>query len=219
MNSLETTPSRRGAAVGRGIARVLLRIFWRIRVHGAEHVPATGPVIMAPNHTGFVDAPLLMATSPRPIHALAKKELFRGPLGWFLHRIGQIPLDRDEPGRAMVQAGMSVLDDDQILVVFPEGTRGAGDFKEVRTGLAWFALRSGAPVIPVVFRGTGNRGRTLVALPRVGSRLHVVYGEPITVTTGNDQGGGRGRAALDAATTQLQDSLRAHAEAAAEESE
>lgn len=211
------SPSNRGAAAGRRIARVLLRTFWTIRVRGDEHVPKSGAVIMAPNHTGFVDAPLLMSTTPRPIHALAKKELFRGPLGWFLRRIGQIPLDRDEPGRAIVKAGMSVLDDGRVLVVFPEGTRGAGDFSEVRTGLAWFALRSGAPVIPVVFRGTGRRGRTLVGLPRLRTRLEVVYGEPVFVTAGTDIG--RGKAALDAATTQLQDALQAHVRAAAEESE
>lgn len=209
MNAVPDIPSHRGAVAGRRIARVLIRILWSLRINGDERVPATGPVILAPNHTGFVDAPLLMATSPRPIHALAKKELFRGPLGWFLHSIGQIPLDRDEPGRAMVQAGLQVLKDQRVLVVFPEGTRGAGDFAEVHTGLAWFALRSGAPVVPVIFRGTGSRGRTLVGLPRFRNRLDVTFGEPIAVNVGN----ARSRAAIDAATAQLHAALIAHHDA------
>jgi 1-acyl-sn-glycerol-3-phosphate acyltransferase len=173
-------------------------------------MPKSGPVILAPSHTGFVDAPLLMGTSPRPIHALAKKELFKGPLGWFLRSIGQIPLDRDEPGRALVRAGMEVLKVGDVLVVFPEGTRGAGDFSELRTGLAWFVLRSEAPVVPVVFRGTGSRGRTLGGLPRLRSRLDVVFGAPVTVQVE----GLRGRAAIEAATIQLQEALVAHRDAA-----
>lgn len=199
-------PSARGARVGWGIAHGLIRTLWSVRIRGADLVPPTGPVILAPNHTGFLDAPLLMSSSPRPVHALAKQELFTGPLGWFLTRIGQIPLDRNDPGRELLRSGMAVLDAGRVLVVFPEGTRGAGDFKEVRTGLAWFALRSGAPVVPVVFRGTGGRGRTLSGLPRLRARLDVVFGAPVVV----DTSGGRTRAALDAATHTIHDALVAH---------
>jgi 1-acyl-sn-glycerol-3-phosphate acyltransferase len=199
-------PSGRGARVGWGIAHGLIRTLWSVRTTGAEQVPATGPVILAPNHTGFLDAPLLMSSSPRPVHALAKKELFRGPLGWFLTAIGQIPLDRNDPGRDLLRSGMAVLGADRVLVVFPEGTRGAGDFREMRTGLAWFALRTGAPVVPVVFRGTAGRSRTLGGLPRLRKRLDVVFGAPVVVETA----GGRTRAALDAATQTIHDALIAH---------
>jgi 1-acyl-sn-glycerol-3-phosphate acyltransferase len=201
-------PSRRSAAAGRRIAQVLLRSLWSVQVSGAEQVPAQGAVILAPHHTGFVDGPLLMCAAPRPTHALAKKELFRGPLGWLLRAVGQIPLDRGDPGRGLVKAGLGVLSDGRVLVVFPEGTRGAGDFSDLRTGLAWFALRSGAPVVPVVFRGTGSRGRTLRGLPRLRSRLDVVFGKPITLSVE----GGRSRSALEAATVQLRAALVVHRE-------
>lgn len=204
-------PTAAGAVIGRGLAFGLMRSLWSVRILGAEHVPADGPVILAPHHTGFVDAPLLMATSPRPVHTLAKKELFRGPFGWILRGVGQIPLDREEPGRNLVKAGMGVLDAGRVLVVFPEGTRGAGDFSELRTGLAWFALRSGAPVVPVVFTGTGTRGRTLGSMPGLRSRLEVVFGRQVTLPAG----GGRTRSALDAATDQLRKALVAHREAVA----
>lgn len=204
-------PTRRGAAAGRGMAFALLRTLWSVRVEGAANVPDKGPVILAPNHTGFIDAPLLMASSPRPVHTLAKRELFRGPLGLLLRAVGQIPLDRDEPGRSLIKAGVGVLDDGRVLVVFPEGTRGAGDFSELRTGLAWFALRSGAPVVPVVFSGTGSRGRTLGSMPGLRSRLHVVFGPPVHLPAG----AGRTRVALDAATEQLREALVAHRKAVA----
>ncbi|WP_106537312.1 lysophospholipid acyltransferase family protein [Haloactinopolyspora alba] len=206
-----TLPTRRGAAAGRWIATGLLRTLWSVRVDGADHVPAHGPVILAPNHAGFIDAPLLMATSPRPVHTLAKRELFRGPMGWLLRGVGQIPLDRDDPGRGLLKAGVGVLDDGRVLVVFPEGTRGSGDFSELRTGLAWFALRSGAPVVPVVFSGTSSRGRTLGGMPGLRSRLDVVFGPPVHLPSG-----GRTRAALDAATDQLREALVAHRQAVAD---
>lgn len=204
-------PTSRGAAAGRILAIGLLRTLWSVRVEGAANVPDDGPVILAPNHTGFIDAPLLMASSPRPVHTLAKRELFRGPLGLLLRAVGQIPLDRDDPGRSLIKAGIGVLDEGRVLVVFPEGTRGAGDFSELRTGLAWFALRSGAPVVPVVFSGTGARGRTLGAMPGLRSRLDVVFGKPVYLPAG----GGRTRAALDAATEQLREALVAHWKAVA----
>ncbi|PZF82617.1 lysophospholipid acyltransferase family protein [Jiangella anatolica] len=208
-------PTYRGSVFGKYAAWTLARLLYRVTITGAEHVPRTGPVILAPNHTGFLDAPLLMGTCPRPVHTLAKKELFKGPLGWLLHGVGQIPLDRDDPSRSMVKSGIGVLDADRVLVVFPEGTRGAGDFSELRTGLAWFALRSGAPVIPVVFTGTASRGRTLGGMPGLRSRVEVVFGRPVTLPAG----GGRTRSALDAATEQLREALVAHREAVASRSE
>ena len=57
-------------------------------------MPATGPVVMAANHVGWLDGPLLAICSPRPVHALTKQEMFAGALGAFLRAVGQIPLDR-----------------------------------------------------------------------------------------------------------------------------
>jgi 1-acyl-sn-glycerol-3-phosphate acyltransferase len=204
-------PTHRGAVVGRWLAARLMRALWSVRVHGAEHVPADGPVILAPNHSGFVDAPLLVGMAPRPIHTLAKKELFRGPVGWVLRGVGQIPLDRDEPGRSMLNAAVGVLDAGRVLVVFPEGTRGAGDFGQLRTGLAWFASRKSVPVVPVVFGGTGSRGSTLSALPRLRSRLEVVFGAPVRLPPAER----RTRSSLADATERLRQALVAHWEAAA----
>ncbi|WP_166354281.1 lysophospholipid acyltransferase family protein [Phytoactinopolyspora limicola] len=211
MKPTSGVPGRLGAAFGRRLAAILARLFWSVRRYGTENLPESGPVILAPNHTGFLDAPLLMATCPRPIHTLTKQELFRGPIGWVLRSVGQIPLDRDEPGRNLLEAGLGVLEDDRVLVVFPEGTRGAGDFSQMRTGLVWFALRSGAPVVPVVIGGTGSRGRTVAGLPRPRAKLDVVFGAPITLP---DAAGRRTKSALEAMTTQLRDVMLAHRESA-----
>ncbi len=185
---------------------MLVKAAWSIHVHGAEHVPASGPAILAPNHLGFIDGPLLFGVSPRPVHTLAKHEVFLGPVGWVLRAVGQIPIDREQPNRNVLQAVLGLLAAGRVVAVYPEGTRGAGDFSELRPGLAWFALRSGAPVVPVVFLGSGARGRTLGAMPRLRARLDVVFGAPVWVNAE----GRRSRAALDAASNQLRDALVAH---------
>lgn len=199
-------PSAWGAAYGGRLCRWLLSAAWSIRVAGAEHIPATGPVILAPNHLGFIDGPLLFGVSPRPVHTLAKHEMFRGPVGWVLRTVGQIPVNREAPDRTVLQTVLAVLDAGRVVAIYPEGTRGAGDFSELRPGLAWFALRTGAPVVPVVFLGSGARGRTLGSLPGLRARLDVVFGPPVRVR----EEGGHSRSALDAASKRLRESLVAH---------
>lgn len=199
-------PTARGAAAGARLCRVLVKAAWSIHVHGAEQVPAGGPVILAPNHLGFIDGPLLFGVSPRPVHTLAKHEMFRGPVGRVLRAVGQIPVDREQPDRTALQAVLGVLAAGRVVAVYPEGTRGAGDFSELRPGLAWFALRSGAPVVPVVFLGSGARGRTLGSMPRLRARLDVVFGAPVRVEGGER----RSRAELDTVSDQLREALVAH---------
>lgn len=203
----ERLPSARGARYGAKLSRFLAWAGWRVSVHGAENVPESGPVILAPNHLGFIDGPLLFGQCPRPVHTLTKREMFAGPLGRVLGWVGQIPIDRDQPGREALRTVTDVLADGRVVAIFPEGTRGAGDFSELRTGLAWFALRSGAQVVPVVFLGSGSRGTTLGSLPRFRSRMKIVFGEPIRVGTGDRR---TSRAALEAASEELREALVKH---------
>lgn len=200
-------PSPRGAAVARGIGIGLMNGLWRPRVLGAWQVPAQGPVILAGNHAHNVDAPMLFGTSPRPLHFLVKQEAFVGPLGVFLRAIGQISVDRASADRTAITSALSVLEHGGVLGIFPEGTRGSGgDFARLRAGLAYFAVRSGAPIVPVAVLGSTRKGRVVTALPPLRARVDVVYGEPFRA--GGD--GRRTRGALDAATTQIQRRLAAH---------
>ncbi|ANW20896.1 1-acyl-sn-glycerol-3-phosphate acyltransferase [Streptomyces clavuligerus] len=203
-------PSARGAAVGRGIGIGLMNGFWRPRILGAWRVPATGPVILAVNHTHFVDGPMLMGTAPRPVHFLIKKEAFIGPLDPFLRGIGQLKVDRSGADRSAVTGALAVLEQGGVLGIFPEGTRGEGDFASLRGGLTYFAVRSGAPVVPVAVLGGDERpGRLVKALPALGSRVDVIFGDAFHAGDGS---GRRTRAALDEATAGLQRRLRAHLE-------
>lgn len=207
MTSEYDVPGPRGAAVGRMLGIGIINGLWRPRVLGAWRVPAGGPVILAVNHAHGVDGPVLIGTSPRPVHFLVKREVFVGPLDPFLRGIGQLPVDRSSVDRQAVTAALGVLARGGVLGIFPEGTRGAGDFSELRAGLAYFALRSGAQVVPVAVLGSARAGRVIPALPPLRARIDVVFGEPFDAGDGS---GRRTRGALDAATVRIGKRLTEH---------
>ncbi|WLQ33000.1 lysophospholipid acyltransferase family protein [Streptomyces castrisilvae] len=224
MTDATDAPSARGAAVGRGIGIGLMYGLFRPRVLGAWRVPASGPVILAVNHSHNIDGPMLMGTAPRPVHFLIKKEAFVGPLDPFLRGIGQLKVDRTTVDRTAITHALGVLGDGGALGIFPEGTRGEGDFASLRSGLAYFAVRSGAPIVPVAVLGsTERRGRLISALPPLRSRVDVVFGAPFEAQEGarsSHEGGGRRaggsgrrtRKALDEATLRIQARLTGHLE-------
>ncbi|MFD3840891.1 lysophospholipid acyltransferase family protein [Streptomyces sp. NPDC058642] len=183
---------------------------WKPRVLGAWKVPATGPVIYAVNHAHAIDGPMVMGVAPRPTHFLIKKEAFIGPLDPFLLAIGQVKVDRSGTDRTAITQALDVLSAGGVLGIFPEGTRGEGDFAALRAGLAYFAVRSGAAIVPVAVLGSSDRpGRLIRALPPLRSRVDVVFGDPFEAGDGS---GRRTRKALDEATERIQKQLTAHLE-------
>ncbi|MEV5090143.1 lysophospholipid acyltransferase family protein [Streptomyces griseoincarnatus] len=217
-------PSMRGAEVGRRIGVGLMYGLFKPRVLGSWRVPASGPVIFAVNHSHNIDGPMVMGVAPRPTHFLIKKEAFVGPLDPFLTGIGQLKVDRHSTDRTAIARALGVLKQGGVLGIFPEGTRGEGDFASIRAGLAYFAVRSGAPIVPVAVLGSSDRpGRLTKALPPLRSRVDVVFGDPFDAvegarspdTGGGRQAGGSGRRtrkALDEATARIQKQLTAHLE-------
>jgi 1-acyl-sn-glycerol-3-phosphate acyltransferase len=159
----------------------LVRRRYRVVVHGGEHVPTDGPVILAANHVGVIDGPLLATYAPRPVHALTKIEMFRGRLGRFLSAAGQIPLDRFRADPAAVRTAVRVLRDGGVVGVFPEGARGAGDLTLFHRGAAYLAHVTGAPVVPVILLGTREPGGASSSLPRRRGTMVLVFGPPFTV--------------------------------------
>ncbi|MCX4476182.1 1-acyl-sn-glycerol-3-phosphate acyltransferase [Streptomyces cellulosae] len=203
-------PTERGAEIGRRIGVGLMYGLWKPRVLGSWRVPAAGPVILAVNHSHNIDGPMVMGVAPRPTHFLIKKEAFVGPLDPFLTGIGQVKVDRHSTDRTAIARALGVLEQGGVLGIFPEGTRGEGDFASIRAGLAYFAVRSGAPIVPVAVLGSSDRpGRLIKALPPLRSRVDVVFGDPFDAGDGS---GRRTRKALDEATARIQKQLTAHLE-------
>ncbi|MDR7254148.1 1-acyl-sn-glycerol-3-phosphate acyltransferase [Nocardioides sp. BE266] len=176
--SSERHPSTRLLHGLRPPAAWLVRRKWPVRVHDADHVPATGGVILAANHVGVIDGPLLAVFAPRPVHALTKQEMFVGPLGGFLRAAGQIPLCRYAADPGAIRACLRVVRDGGVAGIFPEGTRGDGELGRFHHGAAYLALVTGAPVVPVTMLGTRPPGGGSNALPARGGTIDLVFGAP-----------------------------------------
>jgi 1-acyl-sn-glycerol-3-phosphate acyltransferase len=162
----------------RWFGRFVVRRRFRVREHGTANVPADGPAIIAANHIGIADGPLMGLFGPRPVHALTKQEMFAGRLGPLLRASGQVRLDRFHADPGAIKTCLRILADGHVVGVFPEGTRGAGDLSRFHRGAAYLALVSGAPVVPLTFFGTREPGAGSNALPPRGGTVDLVYGAP-----------------------------------------
>lgn len=174
-------PGPAGPRWSRWVGAFLARAVWRTRVVGAHHVPRTGPVIVAANHLGVIDGPVLLGATPRGLHVLVKEEMFTGPLGLLLRTAGQIPVDRDG-GRTGLAVALGVLRRGGVVGIFPEGNRGRGDAASGRAGVAWLAVNSGAVVVPAAVLGTRRTGESVSHVPGLRRRLVVEFGEPVVLT-------------------------------------
>ncbi len=171
---------------------------YRLRIWHRDRIPTTGPVVVVANHSAMVDGPLLYGLLGRRSSFLIKQEMFRGPLGWVLLRIGQLAVRRGEADRAPLLTAVRLLRDGGMVVVFPEGTRGEGDVASAHQGAVWLARTGGARLLPVAIRGTRRPPRSN---RRFRPHVDVLVGEPFAVPPG------RGRAALVAATTEMRNRL------------
>ncbi|MDQ1684160.1 MAG: 1-acyl-sn-glycerol-3-phosphate acyltransferase [Frankiaceae bacterium] len=200
------------AAVRRSVA-LLLRMVFRVRVRGLEHLPRTGAVLVAGNHTGFLDGPIVFMMLPRPSVFLVKSELYTGPWAKVLAFARQIPIRRGAPDRTGLTRALSVLAAGGVLGVFPEGTRGEGKLETIQHGIGFLALRAGCPVVPVVCTGTAEalpKGRLL---PKWRAPVDVVFGPAFQIEV---DGNPRARSTVAAAAEQVRTHLLAHLEATGE---
>ncbi len=149
------------------LARLLAHGLARMTVEGLANVPASGPVVLAVNHRDFLDGPLLFAFLKRPVAFLTKSEAYTPRAAPLLHTTGQIPLVRSRPDVAAVRAGLRVLRAGGVVGVFPEGARGDGLVRIAKPGVGYFALRTGATVVPVACHGTQSLKQRGVRRPEV----------------------------------------------------
>lgn len=151
--------------------------FYGVRVEGAEHIPETGAVILAPNHKSNFDPPIVgVAVKNRVVHYMAKEELFKNPIfAWILRQFGAFPVKRGSVDRIAIRRAVKELKEGNMLGIFPEGTRiqreGLGRF---HSGMASLAFMTGTPILPVAVIGT-------IPLPKKKEPIVVLIGKPIPV--------------------------------------
>jgi 1-acyl-sn-glycerol-3-phosphate acyltransferase len=166
------------------------RAIWRPTVEGLDNLPRSGPVIVASNHLSFADSMVIPIVAPRPVVFMAKEDYFTGTglkgavsRAWF-SGIGMVPVDRDDTKAALasLDVALEVLGRGEAFGIYPEGTRSRdGRLYRGRTGVAYLALTSGAPVVPVGLAGTEHIQPVGSRLPRLAD-VTVRFGEPLSFT-------------------------------------
>src|SRR5438105_13910144 len=150
-----------------------------LSIDGLENVPRVGALIVAINHSSFVDPFLVGAYVPRDVAMMSKAENFRLPvLGYLVKWYGAFPIERGEADRAAIKKALEVLRDGQALLMAPEGTRSSdGQLQVGHDGLALLATRTGAPVLPFAIAGARPVSKNVARLRR--SKVRVNIGKPI----------------------------------------
>ena len=165
----------------------LLKLLFRPWVRGMENIPSSGAAVLASNHLSFSDSIFLPLQSRRALVFLAKSEYFTGKgvkgalTRWFFKGTGQLPIDRSggKASEAALNTGLMVLGGNQVLGIYPEGTRSPdGRLYRGRTGIARMALEAKVPVLPVAMIDTEKVQPIGKRLPRI-RRIGIVVGEPL----------------------------------------
>ena len=161
----------------------ILRLLFKIRVEGIEHVPQHGPVILASNHLSFSDSIFLPLVLDRRVIFVAKAEYFeQRKTAWFFKLMGQIPVKRGggADSQRALESAKEVLDGGGVFAIYPEGTRSPdGRLYKGRTGVARLALDTGAPVVVAAMIGTREAQPIGQVKPNFGSPVTIKFSAPL----------------------------------------
>lgn len=183
-------------SIGRGIVIgamwIYCKIVYRFEVIGKENIPKEGAVIICGNHRTFLDPPLIEITTGRYTRFLAKEELTKNKFLAFLGFIfDAILVKRDSKEVKALKESLQTLKNGDCLALFPEGTRnGLAKGEKVKDGAAFFAVRSGAPVVPCGIKG-GEKGNRKVT---------ITYGKPLDYS---EYKGSKDKEVLDRVTEEI----------------
>jgi len=158
----------------RSVVNMIYKPLYRIETIGQENIPKEGSVLLCSNHISNFDPIVVGITTPRPVHFMAKEELFRVPVvGKLFPYLNAFPVKRGMSDREALRKGLAVLKKGEVLGLFPEGTRSkTGELGEGLAGAGFFATRSEALIVPCA----------VVGPYKAFNRLKVVYGKPVDFT-------------------------------------
>lgn len=139
----------------KGLLGIFFLIFFRPKIVGREKIPKDGGVILAGNHRHIFDPCMPILSTKRPVHYMAKKELFNSPIGWFFKVVGCIPVDRGHDNTDSKEAALEVLREGEVLGIFPEGTRNKSlnGLLPFKYGAVSMSNKNGALIVPFAITG------------------------------------------------------------------
>lgn len=162
----------------RPIGSGLFKILYRPKIIGKEKIPKTGRIVLAGNHKNNLDCIMVIASTKRCVHFLAKIELFKGPLGWFFKAMGLIPVKRKmKDGKALPES-IKYLENEKLIGIFPEATfnRGEGVILPFKIGAVKMAHDTNTKIVPFVIKGDYKLFR---------KRVRIVFFDPFEVKSDN----------------------------------
>jgi len=168
-------------AIGRFFVTGFVRIWNRVSVEGREHIPASGPFILAPIHRSNLDTPYAACCQRRRVRFMGKDSLWKHRwIGWLLSALGGFPVSRGVGDREALRRALEVLEYGEPVVVFPEGTRQFGPLVQpLFEGATYLATKANVPVVPVGIGGSERvqpKGKKGIRP----SKVVVIVGEPMT---------------------------------------
>ena len=182
------TLTGRSFRIVRAILLFLMTPLFRLKITGLEHVPLHGPILVIANHLHNADPVLVSVALPRPLHFMAKKELFSVPvLQWIVRRVGAFPVDRGRADRSAFRRAEATLQHGIAVGMFPEGTRSTTNaLAPAHPGAGLIALRSGATIVPAIVTGSERLPGNGVKARRSEKRrwrhgIHVQFGLPFCI--------------------------------------
>jgi len=157
------------------IYTILLKIIFRPTVIGKENIPKDGALIFAGNHKHAVDPTMVMMSTDRIVHYMAKEELFKGLHGILFRKIRLIKIYRGKSNPNAVIEAENILNSGGTVGIFPEGTRNKGkdELLEFRYGAVKIAQKTGSPILPFAIRNKYKIFRKSVVIE---------FGKPIDVS-------------------------------------
>lgn len=161
--------------VVKSLLKILFKIFLRLRIEGAENIPKDGPLVIACNHLSLLDPPVLGTAATRKVHFMAKEELFVPVLGDIYRLLGAFPVRRGGADRAAIKHGIDILESNQVLAIFPEGTRSkTGELGKAQPGALMMASKVKATIVPACIIGTDYKRHG-----RIWPKVMVRFGKPM----------------------------------------
>jgi 1-acyl-sn-glycerol-3-phosphate acyltransferase len=193
----------------RGLFVLVFKLLGRVRIVGAEKIPAEGAFVLAPVHRSNVDFALASLVTKRPMRFMGKDNIWKSKLlGRFVSMLGAFPVHRGSADRDALKACIDIITGGSPLVMFPEGTRQTGPVvEELFDGTTYVAAKAGVPIIPVGIGGSeAMMPKGAKMLHR--SRLVLVVGDPLPALESSETGRVP-RSAIAARTQHLHDELQA----------
>ena len=180
----------------RGAIYIWCKVYYHAKIIGLENIPKDEPVIFCGNHRSYLDPPLIVATAKRDMRFLAKEELYNNKFLAFLGNVFEaIPVKRDEKDVSAIKTSLKYLKDGECIALFPEGTRnGLEKGEKVKDGASFFAVRSGAKVVPCGIKG-GEKGNRKVT---------ITYGKPLDYSKYK---GSKDKEVLDKITNEIMENI------------